>query len=250
MRLALAAMTAEKGGLEQNLERHVDILHEAARDGCDLAVFPEFSLTGSVDPLRTPDRLITIDADAIGAVAAETKAASVAAVFGIGEEATGGPFITQVYARDGTVVGVQRKRHLGEDEGGYSVSADDQTFDIGATRFAIAICAESGVDHPWDAAAAAGVGLVVFCSAPGLYGRREDEAAWRDGCTWWSGCGLAEARQHAARNKFWVAIATQAGSTEDEDFPGLAALVDPNGDVVAQLPDWRPGTLLVEVPTE
>jgi 8-oxo-dGTP pyrophosphatase MutT (NUDIX family) len=41
-------------------------------------------------------------------------------------------------------------------------------------------------------------------------------------------------------------MATQAGSTEDEDFPGLAALVSPAGEV-ARLPDWRPGCLVVEV---
>jgi predicted amidohydrolase len=46
----------------------------------------------------------------------------------------------------------------------------------------------------------------------------------------------------------WIAIATQAGSTVDEEFPGLAALVDPRGDVVAQLPDWQPGNLVVEIP--
>jgi len=41
-------------------------------------------------------------------------------------------------------------------------------------------------------------------------------------------------------------MATQAGATEDEDFPGLAALVSPDGQV-ARLPDWRPGSLVVEV---
>jgi 8-oxo-dGTP pyrophosphatase MutT (NUDIX family) len=44
-------------------------------------------------------------------------------------------------------------------------------------------------------------------------------------------------------------MATQAGATEDEDFPGLAALVTPSGEV-ARLPDWRPGSLVVEVPVE
>jgi predicted amidohydrolase len=122
-------------------------------------------------------------------------------------------------------------------------------FTLGPTRFAIAICAEGGVDRPWHAAAAGAASLVLFCSAPGLYGRRQDEAGWRDGHGWWEGCGLADARTQAARHGFWVALATQAGSTHDEDFPGLAALVDPHGEVVARLPDWRPGTLVVDVPT-
>jgi predicted amidohydrolase len=40
----------------------------------------------------------------------------------------------------------------------------------------------------------------------------------------------------------------QAGATADEDFPGLAALVGPDGGVAAHLPDWRPGVLTVDIP--
>jgi predicted amidohydrolase len=43
-------------------------------------------------------------------------------------------------------------------------------------------------------------------------------------------------------------MSTQAGATVDEDFPGLAALVDPAGEVIARLPDWKEGELVVEVP--
>jgi predicted amidohydrolase len=33
------------------------------------------------------------------------------------------------------------------------------------------------------------------------------------------------------------------------DFPGLAALVRRDGSVAVRLPDWRPGVLIVDVPT-
>jgi predicted amidohydrolase len=46
----------------------------------------------------------------------------------------------------------------------------------------------------------------------------------------------------------WIALAGQADSTADEDFPGLAALVRPDGSVAARLPDWHPGVLTVDVP--
>lgn len=45
-------------------------------------------------------------------------------------------------------------------------------------------------------------------------------------------------------------MATQAGSTHDEDFPGLAALVTPKGEVAKRLPDWQPGALVVELPVD
>ena len=89
---------------------------------------------------------------------------------------------------------------------------------------------------------------VCLCSAPGLDERCTDEETWRTGFDWWGTAGLADARHQARRLGVWVAMATQAGSTVDEDFPGIAALIDPTGDIVDRLPDWRPGTLVVDVP--
>ncbi len=253
MRLALVAMTCDKGAIDRNLRRHVEALETAAASGCRLAVFPEFSLTGSVDPLRAAERLVTVESPAVDALVATTGRTGVAAVFGIGErrsdgDARAGSFITQLFARDGELVGIQRKRHLGDDEIGYATDDEDASFVLGSMSFAFAICAEGGVDRPWDAAASAGVDVVLFCSAPGLYGRRTDEASWRAGHEWWIDSGLRDARRQAVRHRLWVAMATQAGSTTDEDFPGLAALVDPRGEVVAWLPDWHAGTLVVDVP--
>jgi predicted amidohydrolase len=59
---------------------------------------------------------------------------------------------------------------------------------------------------------------------------------------------VADAQHHAKRLGVWVVMATQAGSTVDEDFPGMAALISPSGTIVDQLPDWQPGTLVVDVP--
>jgi predicted amidohydrolase len=169
--------------------------------------------------------------------------------FGIAERAPGGePHITQVFAAAGRVAGVQRKRHLGQGEEGYTAAQGPVVFEHAGVRFGIAICAEAGFDAPFDAAAAAGARLVLFPAAPGLYGRRADEASWRRGFSWWEGCGLGDARRHAQRLGIWIALAGQAGSTADEDFPGLAALVRPDGSVAARLPDWRAGVLTVDVP--
>src|SRR5258708_7553013 len=60
--------------------------------------------------------------------------------------------------------------------------------------------------------------------------------------------GLADAIRHARRRGLWIAMAGQAGSTIDEDFPGLAALIDPGGTVRDRLPDWREGTIVTEIP--
>lgn len=245
MRLLLAAVNCPKGDVEANLAAHCRLV-DTAQPG-DLVLFPEMSLTGSVDPATRPDRLIPLGHPAISALTRHRP--DVGLCFGIAEEADQ-PHITQVFAANGVIAGVQRKRHLGEGEEAFAAADPGAAIlDFGSVRFGIAICAEAGYDDPFDDAAAAGASLVLFPAAPGLYGRRTDEPSWRAGHTWWEGCGLADARRHASRLGLWIALAGQAGVTEDEDFPGLAALVDPGGEVTARLPDWRAGVLTVEVPS-
>ena len=257
MRALLAAIRCDKGDVDGNLAAHLGLLDRAAAEGCALALFPEMSLTGSADPAAHPERLIGLDHPAVTALAAATGETGVAACFGVAERAPGGvaervpggvPHITQVVAASGRVSGVQRKRHLGEGEEAFTAAGQTTVFDHAGARFGVAICAEAGFDGPFDAAAAAGARLVLFPAAAGLYGRRTDEASWRRGFDWWEGSALGDARRHARRWGLWIALAGQAGSTADEDFPGLAALVGPDGEVTDRLPDWRPGVLLVDVP--
>jgi predicted amidohydrolase len=249
MRALLAAVRCRKGDVEANLTRHLEILADAAASDCDLAVFPEMSLTGSVDPAVQPGRLIALDDAAIDALVAASADTGTAACFGIAERGPGGEaYIAQIFAAGGRLTGVQRKRHLGDGEESFTPAAGDAVFDHAGTRLGVAICAEAGFDAPFDSAAAGGARLVLFPAAPGLYGRRTDDASWQAGFSWWEGCSLGDARRHARRLGLWVALAGQAGVTVDEDFPGFAALVSPAGDVTARLPDWREATLIVDIP--
>jgi predicted amidohydrolase len=249
VRALLAAINCPKGEVETNTARHIALLEEAHARDARIVAFPELSLTGSVDPVNWPGHAITLDHPAIAAVAAATAEQRVAALFGIAETVDDRVHITQVLADGGRVVGHYQKRTLGDDEDSYHAGSEPARFALGTTPIGIAICAESGADRAFDDAAAAGAQVVFFCAAPGLYGRRTDETGWRSGFEWWSGAALGDAARHARRLGLWIALATQSGATADEDFPGLAALVDPTGAVVASLPDWHEGTLLVELPT-
>jgi predicted amidohydrolase len=249
VRCLLAAIRCEKGDLAGNLSAHLRLVDQAAAAGCQLAVFPEMSLTGSADPATRPERLISLANPAVTRLATASAAAGTGICFGVAERAPDQqPYITQVVAAAGRITGVQRKRHLGEGEEAFAPAAGNAVFEHAGARFGVAICAEAGFDAPFDHAAAAGAALVLFPAAPGLYGRRTGEAAWQRGFSWWEGCGLADARRHARRLGLWIAMTGQAGSTADEDFPGLAALIRPDGTVAARLPDWHPGTLTVDIP--
>jgi len=247
MRTVLAAIHCAKGDIATNLAAHLEIATTAA-DG-DLVLFPEMSLTGSANPATDPDRLIRLDHPAVQELASATGTTGVGICFGIAERGLDGePYITQVFAAGGQIAGIQRKRHLPYDEKAFTAAAESAVFEHAGVRFGIAICAEAGYDAPFDAAARAGAPLVLFPAAPGLYGRRTSEASWRSGFAWWEQASLGDASRHAKRLGLWIAQAGQAGSTVDEDFPGLAALTGPDGNVVARLPDWRAGILTVAIP--
>jgi hypothetical protein len=149
MRVLLAAVDAQKGDLDGNLARHLAMLEQARAQGCDLAVFPEFSLTGSVDPRRHPERALSVDAEPVRALLQGTFRSGVAAVFGIAERAGPAFHITQVFGHGGRLGGVYRKRHLAEGEEDYSTREGAGVFQLGAARFGVTLCAEGEQVGPW-----------------------------------------------------------------------------------------------------
>ena len=249
MRVLLAALQCQKGDLAGNLSSHLQIVLDAIAAGCELVLFPEMSLTGSTDADRNPEWLVSLDHEAVLELIRASARTGMGICFGIAERSSERrAHIAQVFAAGGRIIGVQRKRHLGEGEGSFSPISTCAPIEFSGTTLGIAICAESGFDQPFDAAASAEASLVLLAAAPGLYGRRTDEDSWGRGFSWWEEKSLGDAARHARRLGIWIALATQSGSTIDEDFPGLAALVGPDGQVVDRLPDWHEGVLITEVP--
>ena len=111
-----------------------------------------------------------------------------------------------------------------------------------------AICADYEVSDAYSRAASAGASVVFHCAAPGLNPpRRDTEDSWQQGFDWWRSSCIEKDGAYAREFGLTVCIATQAGSTTDEDFPGWAAVIGPNGKITAELPDWRAGTLIADV---
>jgi predicted amidohydrolase len=83
-------------------------------------------------------------------------------------------------------------------------------------------------------------------AAPGLYG---DQATrnWRSGYEWWREKCETQLGGYAREHGYWVAVATQAGRTVDEDFPGGGYVFAPGGRRVYATQDWRPGAAYVEI---
>ena len=241
MRLLLTALNCPKGELQTNLARHEALLMVGRDSNCDLVLLPEMSLTGYL-----PGAGISLRDPSIRQLVGLTVGGP-SLCFGLVERGESGraPYITQVLAIDGRVAGVHRKGALGEGEAEFfAPGAPSGVLSVAGQRCSLAVCAEIRNESPYRH----DTSLVLAPAAPGLYGsRRLNDDDWQRGFNWWRGSVLDDVRRLLGPNR-WLGLSSQAGATEDEDFPGWAALIGAGGLVVAELPDWREGTLVVDVP--
>ncbi len=253
MRALLAAINCQKGDIERNFATHADAVAEAVAERCDIAVFPEMSLTGYLNPERADHVPISVESEPVRRMCELSAETGIDLLFGIVEaNPTGLPFIAQVSASSGQIEAVYRKRHLGEGEPGLFTAGADAGAESVVTgkaddRFGIAVCADYEVPDEFEYAARNGARTVFHPSAPGLWGRRTDEASWRNGFDWWRGSCIENHGQRAKELGISIAVVTQAGVTEDEDFPGWAAVIGPDGRVKTELPDWHAANLVVDL---
>ena len=240
MRALLTSVTCPKGEIDANLGRHLDLVRLGAKAQCDLVLLPEMSLTG-----YQPGAAISLDHPALSAIARATEQGP-ACCFGLVEHAGSGlPYITQVVTARGEIAVVHRKAHLGDGEDAlFQPGTPAAVFQLCGVPCSLAVCAEIGTSAPYRTETR----VVLGPSAPGLYGdRRARDEDWRAGFEWWRGSVLDDAARLLAAGQV-LAVSTQAGATADEDFPGWAALIGADGGVIAALPDWREGELIVDLP--
>jgi predicted amidohydrolase len=237
MRLLLTALRCAKGDPAGNLVLHRDLVERGAAAGCGLVLFPEMSLTGS-----GPDSAVTLEHPSVRDLVT-ASAGGPAICFGLAESvADERPWITQVVAAGGSIVQLHRKAGVAPDEQDhYRAGVGSGAFELDGTAISLAVCAEIGLGASYRT----GASLVLGPAAPGLYGRRNSPDDWRRGFDWWRGSVLDDAAKWLRPGSV-LAVSTQAGATEDEDFPGWCALVASGGRVVGELADWQEGSLVIE----
>lgn len=250
MKAMLASINCQKGKVEENLSNHEQVVSEAADAGCDIVVFPEMSLTGYITPGKHGHPALALESEPVRRIAGLGRQLDICIVFGIAEtNPEGPPFISQVVAMDGAISAIYRKRHIAENEIGlFTPGAESTVANIGDSRFGIAVCADRDVPDEFEFAARCGASIVFHPSAPGLDPpRRTTQDTWRQGYDWWRDTCINIHSERATRLGISIAVVTQAGITEDEDFPGWAGLIGPDGELWSELPDWQAAKLIIEV---
>jgi predicted amidohydrolase len=253
LKIGLAQMRCEKGDWEGNLRRTEELMSEAAALGCEVVVFPEMGLSGYCYDENYTEAARALDSIEVRRFVDLTARYGVAASGGF-IEANGGdkPFVTQVLAHNGRVVGAYHKVHVVDEEAElFSPGGEMPVFKlpVGGEELTcgLAICADSDRPDLFARFAEQGARVVFHSSAPGLYERRTGEASWRAGYDWYRGYLGERLPGYARENKLAIATATQCGATADEDFPGGSFVFGPDGSCLARTEDYREALLVYEL---
>ena len=253
--VALVQMRSEKGAIAQNLDTTAAALQQATEAGAAIVAFPEASLTGYADPMAYPHAVLRLDGPEVAAFVALTRSSSsVTAIAGLLEARAEGelPYITQIVAHDGALLGVYRKRTIPPEEAhlyapGPDSAANTPICSAAGVPFGLAVCADIDCPAVFADAARASARLVFECAAPGLYGEQATRD-WYAGYSWWREECRTKLARYARAYQLYVAVATAAGRTCDEDFPGGGYVFAPDGSCLTETADWREGMLVATLP--
>jgi predicted amidohydrolase len=162
----------------------------------------------------------------------------------------GKPFITHLVVRRGVIQGCYRKITIKDEETlWFSAGQDVPVFSLDGLTFGIAICADIGNEAVFAECGRKGAKLVFELAAPGLYGEQATRN-WETGYAWWEGECQKYLSRYAQSYRFWIAVATQAGRTVDEDFPGGGYVFSPTGERLYATADYSPGAAFLELDFE
>jgi predicted amidohydrolase len=150
-------------------------------------------------------------------------------------------FNTAVVIHRRALLGRYRKTHLLGGEQVFTAGDDNPVFEVEGLRFGINICFDTNFPNGARAMADQGASLMI-CPANNML-RRDAAEAWRD-------------RHNAVRGErcretgLWLISADVTGERDDRVAWGPTAVLNPAGEVVAQLPLGTPGLLVFDLPRE
>lgn len=241
-------MRCEKGAFDDNLAAIQSYLQQGALRPVDILCFPEMSITGYANPQTNPRAILHLDGPEVARFVAMTRDIPITAIAGLIEaNPAGKPFITQIVAHCGKLLSVYRKKTIvDEEEDWFAPGTTVQVVQHPSLTFGIAICADIGTPEIFTEQATQGARIIFEAAAPGLYGSQETRN-WRAGYEWWQGECQQKLGQYARENGIFIAVATQAGRTIDEDFPGGGYVFGPDGACLLSTEDWSEGVLYAEI---
>ena len=217
-----------------------DVTKAAMAAGVRLVCWPEAYLQGYLTDEQAARRhALDLSSPTFSALLLQLPENAPMTVLGLIEAAGENLYNTAAVIHRRTVIGRYRKRNLLGGERCFQPGNDVDVFDVGGLRFGINICFDT--NFPDAAARVAEQGAtLLLCPANNMLPLRA-AIAWKD-------------RHNAVRGErcretgLWLMSADVIGERDGQVAWGPTAILNPAGEVAAQLPLGAPGLLVFDMP--
>ncbi|PKA45228.1 carbon-nitrogen hydrolase family protein (plasmid) [Rhizobium sullae] len=241
VRIAAAQTPEFRDQIEAATQHAIDAVGQAEENNTSLICFPECFLQGYLtDELSARRVAVDLRSDVFGSVLRRLSKARPMIVFGLIEIEDGRIFNTAVVVKRGVLVGRYRKQHLlDREQAVFDVGNDAPIFEVDGLRFGINICYDTNFPEAARKVAELGASLIVCC-ANNMMPRQKAEA-FKD-------LHNAVRGDRCRETGLWIISADVTGERDERIAWGPTAILNPEGQVVAQLSLGEPGLLFFDIP--
>ncbi len=240
VRIAAAQTVEFREDIEAALDCLADVAAQAKAEGASLLCFPEGFLQGYLTD-ETPARRHALDlaSPAFEALLKRLPTAAPMLVMGLIEVEQGRLFNTAVVIDHGVLVGRHRKAHLLGGERIFDAGRESNVFEISGLRFGINICYETNFPEAARNVADLGASLIV-CPCNNMHLRATSEA--------FKPVHNAVRGERCRETGLWLISVDVTGERDGRISWGPTAVLNPDGEVVAELPLEKTGLLVFDIP--
>jgi predicted amidohydrolase len=239
VRIAAAQTVEFREDIDAALDCVTDIAAHAESEGASLLCFPEGFLQGYLTD-ETPARRHALDltSPAFEAVVHRLPKTGPMIVMGLIEAEEGRLFNTAIVVDRGVLIGRYRKVHLLSGEHIFDAGSDSHVFEADGLRFGINICYDTNFPEAARKVADLGASLVV-CPANNMHRRKTAEAL--------KNVHNSVRGERCRETGLWLVSADVTGESNGRISWGPTAVLNPAGEVVAQLPLEKTGLLVIDI---
>jgi predicted amidohydrolase len=240
VRIAAAQTVEFREDIEAALKCVADVAARAEAEGVSLLCFPEGFLQGYLtDETQARRNALDLASPAFAVVLNRLPKTGPMIVMGLIEVDEGRLFNTAIVVERGEVIGRYRKMHLHGGEQIFNAGTASRVFAIAGLRFGINICYDTNFSEAARKVADLGASLIV-CLANNMH-RRKTAQALKD-------VHNSVRGERCRETGLWLVSADVTGERDGRISWGPTAVLNPAGEVVAQLPLEKAGLLVFDIP--
>jgi predicted amidohydrolase len=239
IRIALVVVNCPVAAIDENLASMERLAGEAARDGAEIVCFPELNLTGYCVARDLAKTALPVPGPATEEMVRIARSTSLTILAGLAEkDPDGRMYATHLVITPQGVSGSYRKIHIAPPERPlFSPGGQVSLHSLTGLTFGIQLCYDSHFPELSTCMALKGCDL-IFMPHASPRGTREDKTA-----SW-----MRHLTARAFDNGVFIAACNQVGDNRHGlNFPGVAMVIGPSGEVLQHFGSDKEGLLLADL---